>query len=62
LATPGHALQQAVTAGQQRDEHPLDHPVLADDDLLDLEQGPLEVRAAQPPGPSAVVRALIDPL
>ena len=42
LGHAGHALEQAVAAGQQRDEHPLDHPVLADDDPLDLEQGPLQ--------------------
>ena len=43
LGDAGHALEQAVAAGEQRHEHPLDHPVLADDDLLDLEQRPLEV-------------------
>ena len=42
LGHPGHALQQAVPAREQRDEHPLDHPVLPDDHPLDLEQGPFE--------------------
>ena len=45
LGDAGHALEQAVAAGEQRDGHPLDHAVLADDDLLDLEQRPLEHRA-----------------
>ena len=31
LARPGHALEQDVPAGQQPDEQPLDHHVLADD-------------------------------
>ena len=31
-----------MAAGQQADEQTLDRPVLADDDLLDLEQGPFE--------------------
>jgi hypothetical protein len=45
LGDPRHALQQAVTAREQRHQHPLDHPVLTDHDLLDLEQRPLERRA-----------------
>ena len=42
LGHAGHAFEQAVAAGEQRDEHPLDHPVLADDDPLDLEHRPFE--------------------
>jgi hypothetical protein len=32
-----------VALGQQRDQHPLDQPVLADDDPLDLEEHPLQL-------------------
>ena len=42
LATPGNTLEQHVALGQQADEHPLDQPVLADDDSLDLEDGPFQ--------------------
>ena len=42
LGHAGHALEQDVPAGQQADQHPLDHQVLADDDPLHLEQGPLQ--------------------
>ena len=42
LARPGHALEQHVAAGEQRDEQPLEHPLLADDDALDLEQRGLQ--------------------
>ena len=42
LGEPRDALDEQVTAGQQRDEHPLQQPVLADDRLLDLVQGLLE--------------------
>ena len=42
LARPGTSLDEAVAPGQQADEGPLDHPVLAHDDPLDLEQGILE--------------------
>ena len=38
LGQAGHALEQQVAAGQQRDEDPLQHLVLADDDAPDLEQ------------------------
>ena len=31
-----------MAAGQQGDEHPLDHALLADDDVLDLDGHPLE--------------------
>ena len=31
-----------MPAGDEADEHPLDHVVLADDDALDLEEGALE--------------------
>ena len=36
LARPGHAGDQAVPAGEERDEHLIDHRVLPDDDLADL--------------------------
>ena len=42
LGHPGHAFEQAVAAGEQRDEHPLHHPVLPDDHPFDLEQRPLQ--------------------
>ena len=42
LGQPGDAFEQAVAPGQQAHHHPLDHPVLPDDHLLDLEQGLLE--------------------
>ena len=35
LGQPGHALQQQVPAGEQRDQQPLDDDVLADDDRAD---------------------------
>ena len=42
LGQARHALQQHVAAGQQRDDHSLEHRLLADDDPLDLEQRGLE--------------------
>ena len=42
LGHAGHALEQAVAPGEQADEHPLDQPVLADDDPLDLEERALQ--------------------
>ena len=42
LGQAGHALEQAVAAGEQAHEEALDGAVLADDDLLDLEQRRLE--------------------
>ena len=42
LGHAGHALEQHVALGQQADQHPLDELVLADDDPLDLEDGPLQ--------------------
>ena len=53
LGEPGHAFEQHVTAGQQRDEHALEHRVLADDDALALPQGRLE-GAARLVGDAAV--------
>ena len=44
LARPGHALEQAVAAGQQADQHALDHVALADDDLADLGEHVVEER------------------
>ena len=45
LGEAGHALEQHVAAGEQRDEQALEHRVLADDDALALVQRRLE-RAA----------------
>ena len=45
LAQAGHALEQAVAVGEQGHEHPLEHPVLADDDPAQLEQHLLELAA-----------------
>ncbi len=42
LGQAGHALEQHVAPGEQADEEALDGPVLADDDLLDLEERLLE--------------------
>ena len=44
LGQAGHALDEAVAVGQQAQQHPLDEPVLADDDALDLEERVLEER------------------
>ncbi len=38
LGQAGHALEEGVASCQQAHEQTLDGPVLADDDLLDLEQ------------------------
>ena len=46
LGQAGHALQQHVAAGEQADQQPLEHRVLADDDALDLVQR-LAQRAAR---------------
>ena len=45
LGEAGDALEQQVAAGEQRDEHALEHRVLADDDAPDLEQDRLGGRA-----------------
>ena len=42
LGHAGDALEQAVAAGEQADDHPLDHALLADDDALHLEQDPFQ--------------------
>ena len=42
LRQPGHALEQHVSAGEQADQQPLEHRVLADDHALDLVQRLLE--------------------
>ena len=41
LGESGHAGDQAVPAGEERDEHLIDDLVLPDDDLADLRQNPL---------------------
>ena len=41
LRQPGHAGQQAVAAGEERDQHLLDDLVLTDDDLAELVKNPL---------------------
>ncbi len=55
LGDAGHSLEQQVTAGEQPDQHPLDHHVLADQDPLDLEQGPLEDGGARAGSPRRTV-------
>ena len=45
LGEAGHALDQEVAAGDEADEHPLEHLVLSDDDPLDLDERLLEERA-----------------
>ena len=45
LREPGHALDQEVAAGDEADEHPLEHLVLAGDHPLDLDEGLLQLRA-----------------
>ncbi len=42
LGHPWHTLEQHVALGQQADQHPFHQLVLADDDPLDLEDGPLQ--------------------
>ena len=42
LGNAGHAFQQDVALGKQANQHPLDELVLADDDPLDLIDGPLQ--------------------
>ena len=42
--TPLDWREEDVAAGQQGDEQALEHPLLADDDALDLEEGALERR------------------
>ena len=41
FARPGHAGDQAVAAGEERDEHLLDDLVLPDDDFAQLGENPL---------------------
>ena len=43
LARPGNALDQQVAAGEQADEQPLEHPLLAGDHAPDLEERLLEL-------------------
>ena len=62
LAEAGHALEQAVAAGEQGDEHPLEHPVLADDDPAHLEQHLLERGAGLRDGQQPVGAAAAVPL
>ena len=50
LGEAGDALDQQVPAGEQADEHALEHLVLAGDHALDLEDGALDdSRSARPP-------------
>ena len=42
LGQAGHRLEQAVAPSQQPDEHPLEQPGLADDDLAQLEEDALD--------------------
>ena len=48
LGQAGHALEQHVAAGQQADEHALEHRVLSDDHPFDLVQHPLQRVAGLP--------------
>ena len=43
LGEAGHRLEQAVAAGQQADEQPLEQPALADDHLAQLEEDALDL-------------------
>ncbi len=57
LGQAGHALDEEVTAGEQRDDHPLEQVVLADDGPLDLVERLLQrvrVAARWWPGPGPV--------
>ena len=45
FARPGHALDQEVAAGDEADEHALEHLVLTGDHALDLDERLLELRA-----------------
>ena len=45
LGEAGHRLEQAVAAGEQTDEQPLEQAGLADDDLAQLEEDALDVSA-----------------
>ena len=44
LGEPGHAFDQQVPLRENRDQHPLEEVVLADDDLLDLVEDALHLR------------------
>ena len=46
LGQPGHAGDQAVAAGEQRDQHLIDDLVLADDDLAQLGEDAVRGRSA----------------
>ena len=45
LGQTRHAGDQAMAAGEERDQHLIDHRVLADDDLADLAEDALAARA-----------------
>ena len=54
LARPGHALDEKVAAGHERDHHPLEQVVLAHDDPLDVvKQRPRATCTSGSPGPPA---------
>ena len=59
FARPGHALDQEVAAGQQADEHALEHRVLPGDHPLDLEEGLLEELPLLLNGVSLTARSLL---
>ena len=44
LGQAGHALDEEMAPGEERDDHPLEQVVLADDDLLDLVEQALHRR------------------
>ena len=54
LGQAGDALDQAVAVGEQAEHDPLDEPVLADDDALDLEERVLEQRGVLGAGTPAL--------
>ena len=45
LAETGNAFEEAMAAGEQADEHPLEHALLADDDAAKLDEHLLEASA-----------------
>src|SRR5262249_49741258 len=42
LGDAGHSFEEAVAAGEQRDDHAFDHVLLADDDFFDLRHALLQ--------------------
>jgi hypothetical protein len=61
LGQAGDALEQDVTAREQRHQHALEHRLLADDHALDLEQAGLERVVGDAGGTRVLVLALQCP-